>query len=107
MYYHHTRGQTRNDRAYEERQQRQYSWYSEDSPRRRSPLKEERHGCLQSGRISPNRSQAEQVDAKVMDRRKEKVKKPIQVDTLGIPMGTMKDQFTKDINAFVKEMNLA
>lgn len=33
------------------------------------------------------------------------MKKPIQVDGLGIPFGTMKDQFMKDISAFVKEMN--
>lgn len=31
--------------------------------------------------------------------------KPIQVDGLGIPVGMMKEQFTKDINSFVKEMN--
>ena len=37
--------------------------------------------------------------------KREKILKPIQVDGLGIPMDMMKEQFSKDINSFVKEMN--
>ena len=41
----------------------------------------------------------------MIEKKKEKVKKLVEVDALDIPVGTMKDQFHKDINAFVKEMN--
>ena len=40
------------------------------------------------------------------EKKKDMVKKPVEVDALGIPIDTMKDQFHKDINAFVKEMNV-
>jgi hypothetical protein len=47
----------------------------------------------------------EWVEHRIPARKKEKVRKPVEVDGLGIPVGTMKDQFNKDINSFVKEMN--
>jgi hypothetical protein len=56
-------------------------------------------------RSSPSRAEAEQVDASLVSRKKDRVKKPIEVDALGIPLGTIKDQFNRDINSFVKEMN--
>jgi hypothetical protein len=64
-------------------------------------------------RSSPSHAEAEQVGASLASRKRERVKKPIEVGTLGIPLGTMKDQFNWDmkdqfnwdINSFVKEMN--
>jgi hypothetical protein len=44
----------------------------------------------------------EQVETRVSGRKKDKVKKPIEVDGLGILVGTMKDHFNEDINAFIK-----
>ena len=35
----------------------------------------------------------------------EKVKKAIEVDGVGIPVGTLQGQFNKDIVSFVKEVN--
>lgn len=39
------------------------------------------------------------------ERKKDTLKKPVEVDAFGIPVGTIKDQIHMDINAFVKEMN--
>ena len=60
---------------------------------------------MSRGRASPYRPQEEEKRPRGGVRKVEKVLKPIQVDGLGIPVGLMKDQFTKDINSFVKEMN--
>jgi hypothetical protein len=51
---------------------------------------------IECGRSSPSLTKAKLL---------EQVKKPIEVDGLGIPVGTMKGQFNKDINSFVKEVN--
>jgi hypothetical protein len=42
-------------------------------------------------RNSPSRAEVEQVGASLASRKRERVKKPIEVDALGIPLGTMKD----------------
>jgi hypothetical protein len=42
-------------------------------------------------RSSPSRAEAEQVGARLASRKREKVTKPIEVDALSIPVGTMKD----------------
>jgi hypothetical protein len=63
---------------------------------------------IECGRSSPSLTKAkllEQVGARMTSMKNEKVKKPIEVDGLGIPVGTMKGQFNKDINSFVKEVN--
>ena len=48
---------------------------------------------------------AEKIQGRSGGVKKEKILKPIQVDGLGIPVGLMKEQLSKDINSFVKEMN--
>lgn len=54
---------------------------------------------------SPERRNPEHVGGRVSKMKKERVRKPLQVDGFGIPLGTMKDQFHKDVNTFIKELN--
>jgi hypothetical protein len=107
-YYRESRGGSRHSaqrRGNEDAHDRQYSWNSEDSPKRRSPVFGDHRVRLQCPKRSPSRAEAEQVTVKGGIRKREKVIKPIEVDAMGIPVGTMKDQFNKDINSFIKEMN--
>jgi hypothetical protein len=82
-----------------------YSRYGDDSPRRPNPGNDDLQIVDASDRMSPQRGHGRHVAGRVTGRKQEKMKKPIEVDALGIPFGTMKDQFVKDISAFVKEMN--
>ena len=104
-YYRQRKGYSDNDRKYEQRRGRQHSWYARNSPTRQTARKEEGQGRTHSWKSSPEREEPLQVASRVSDKKKEKVKKPVEVDAFGIPVGTMKDQFQKDITAFVKEMN--
>jgi hypothetical protein len=90
---------------YEEKPLRQQSWYSDESPRRQNPRTESRRRRPEGDRKIPNRPHAQQVEDKLTARKREKVRKTIEVDALGIPVETMKDQLSRDISAFVKEMN--
>jgi hypothetical protein len=79
--------------------------YDDYYHRRESPGHEDRPRGDALAKLSPQRGHARQPGARVTGRKQEKIKKPIEVDGLGIPFGNMKDQFVKDISAFVKEMN--
>ena len=103
-------------RGYGDRDGRQYSSREMYSPTRRSPPTEDRRGrpkrersspsrMVKRSRSSPSRAMADDVRQGSGGRKRGKMLKPIQVDGLGIPVGMMKEQFTKDINSFVKEMN--
>ena len=116
MSYRESRVRSVQGRGYDDREGRQYSWRETYSPTRRSPTTDDRHGHLKRVRSSPSRpvkraksSPSRAVANDVCPRsggiKREKILKPIQVDGLGILVGMMKEQFSKDINSFVKEMN--
>jgi hypothetical protein len=104
-YHRENRGHSGNDRSYEDDRGRQYSWYSWESPRRETPRREDRPRRLHSVKVTPECADADQVRSRVNEKKNGTLKKPVEVDAFGIPVGTMKDQFHRDINAFVKEMN--
>ena len=104
-YQHESRGHNAEDRSYGNVRGRQYSWHSRESPRRETPRKEDRHGQTSSGKVIPERAERQPIWNRMIEKKKDTLKKPVELDAFGIPVGTMKDQFHKDINAFVKEMN--
>ena len=90
---------------YEDREGRHYSRRQTYSPEPRSPPSDDRRRRQKRARSSPSRPMADKIRGRSGGVKKEKILKPIQVDGLGIPVGLMKEQLSKDINSFVKEMN--
>ena len=71
-------------------------------------MTKDRCPCIECRRSSPSRTKIElleQVGARMTSMKNEKVKKAIEVDGVGIPVGTLQGQFNKDIVSFVKEVN--
>ena len=92
-------------RGYDDREGRQYLWRETYFPTRRSPTTHDWRGCMKRARSSPSRPVANDLWPRSRGIKREKILKPIQVDGLGISVEMMKEQFSKEINSFVKEMN--
>ena len=92
-------------REYDEREGRQYSRKETYSTPRRSPTSADQLKRRKRATSSPSRIVGVDLRPGVRGVKKEKILKPIEVDGLGIPVGMMKEQFSRDINYFVKDMN--
>ena len=89
-------------KRYEDIEGRQSAWNKSYSPTHRGPNNDDRRVSIKRSRSTPPSADAQEMRARSGGRT---VKKPVQLDALGIPVGLMKDQFSKDINSFVKDMN--
>ena len=92
-------------RRYDSLEGRHFTWQDTYSLTRRSLASDDRRGRMKRSRSTPLQVDAEEMRGRSGARKRKIVKKPVQLDALGIPMGLMKDQFSKDINSFVKDMN--
>ena len=90
---------------YDNREGRPYSRRDTYSPERWSPTIDDHRKRMKRTRTSPSRPSGLELRPRSSGIKKEKVLKPVQVDGLGIPVGLMKEQFSKDIHSFVKDMN--
>ena len=91
MSYRESRVRTGQGRGYDNREGRQYSWRETYSPTRRSPMTDDRHGCMKRARSSPSRPVADDLRPRSGGIKREKILKPIQVDGLGILVEMMKE----------------
>ena len=89
-------------RRYDDNEGRQSAWNKSYSPTRSGPNNYDRRVRIKRSRSTP--PQADKLEMRARSRVRT-LKKPVEVDSLGIPVGLMKDQFSKDINSFVKDMN--